>query len=169
MAILWTSRSKAFHYQRLCFTLLFHSNPPQGHKAQGPVSGMFDLNLRWLEAKSESEVFFNICKYSCPCRMKSETIANGQRQIILRNKNQIPKHQLKCFISDIDCLFMGFIYNLWLSKAFVTLAEAKQGFGLWSWPASWSCLIKLYPTVMEGLRIWFRIIESHNGSGWKGP
>lgn len=94
VAVLSTPESNTLHYQKLCFTLLFHSNPLPQHRALHPVAGMFlhpvagmfYLNL-WLDSKNESKVFFRFCKYSCPGRMKSRTVANVQRQIVLRNKN----------------------------------------------------------------------------------
>lgn len=69
--VLSTPESNALHYQKLWFTLLFHSNPLPWHRALHPAAGMFYLNL-WLDSKNESKVFFKFCKYSCSGGLKAE-------------------------------------------------------------------------------------------------
>lgn len=59
--------------------------------------------------KNECEVFVHICKYFCWSRMKNETMVSAQMLGVLTKKIPIPMHQLKCFISVTDWLFMGFI------------------------------------------------------------
>lgn len=71
IAVLSTPESNALHYQKLWFTLLFHSNPLPRHRALHPAAGMFYLNL-WLDSKKWKQGIFRFCKYSSPTGLKAE-------------------------------------------------------------------------------------------------